>query len=49
MRSLNVVNRTVGKVKQGSEYPGTTQGVLLLRMGTIPNTISTNVPFRVTI
>jgi hypothetical protein len=49
MRSWNAVNRTVNKVKQRSEYPGTTQGVLLLRMDTIPDTISTNVSFRVTI
>lgn len=49
MRSWNVVNRTVSKVKQRSEYPGTTQGVLLLRMGTIPYTITTNVSFRVTV
>jgi len=49
MRSGNAVNITINKVKQRSEYPGTAQGVLLLRMGTIPNMISTNVSFRVTI
>ena len=47
--SWNVANGTVNKLKQRSEYPDRTQGVLLLRMGKIPDTISTNVSFRVTI